>query len=150
MPCWFYDRGPERRAVYGLAPDPLVTADASDASRARYPKVGLHGSSDIVDPDVGAAPVTPADLERVQQACREAAPALAGEVVAAATCLYTMSPDEHFLVGTRTGSRRTHVAAGLSGHGFKLAPALGDALVEMALRGSTDLPVGFISPQRFT
>jgi sarcosine oxidase len=150
MPCWFYDRGPERRAVYGLAPDPLVTADASDASPARYPKVGLHGSSDVVDPDVGAAPVTPADLERVQQACREAAPALAGEVVAAATCLYTMSPDENFLVGTRVGSRRVYFAAGLSGHGFKLAPALGDGLVEMALRGSTDLPVGFISPQRFT
>ncbi len=28
MPCWLYDRGPERRAIYGLAPDPLVTADA--------------------------------------------------------------------------------------------------------------------------
>jgi sarcosine oxidase len=127
---------------------PLVTADASDASPARHPKVGLHGSSDVVDPDVGATPVTSADLERVRQACREAAPALAGEVVAAATCLYTMSPDENFLVGTRAGSRRTHFAAGLSGHGFKLAPALGDALVDIALRGRTELPIGFLSAAR--
>jgi sarcosine oxidase len=148
MPCWLYDRGPERRAIYGLAPDPLVTADAGDASPARHPKVGLHGSSDVVDPDVGATPVTSADLERVRQACREAAPALAGEVVAAATCLYTMSPDENFLVGTRAGSRRTHFAAGLSGHGFKLAPALGDALVGIALRGRTELPIGFLSAAR--
>jgi glycine/D-amino acid oxidase-like deaminating enzyme len=60
-----------------------------------------------------------------------------------------MSPDAHFLVGTRRGSRRVHFAAGLSGHGFKLAPALGDALVGLALRGRTELPVGFLSPERF-
>jgi sarcosine oxidase len=149
MPCWFYDRGPTRRAVYGLAPDPLAARAVAGTSAARYPKVGLHGSNDVVDPVVGAPPVTDADLERVRDACREAAPALAGEVVAAATCLYTMSPDEHFLVGTRAGSRRVHFAAGLSGHGFKLAPALGDALVEVALRGRTELPIGFLSPRRF-
>ena len=61
-----------------------------------------------------------------------------------------MSPDGHFLVGTRRGLRRTHFAAGLSGHGFKLASALGDALVDLALRGRTDLPIGFLSPARFT
>ena len=149
MPCWFYDRGPERRAVYGLAPDPRAAPAAAGTSAAKYPKVGLHGSNDTVDPDVGASPVTDADLERVRDACREAAPALAGEVVAAATCLYTMSPDEHFLVGTRAGSRRVHFAAGLSGHGFKLAPALGDALVDIALRGHTELPIAFLSPRRF-
>jgi len=151
MPCWIYDRGPQRRAIYGLAPDPLAADEAPGArTPARHPKVGLHGSSEIVDPDVGAAAVTRVDVERLLDACREVTPALAGEVTATGTCLYTMSPDENFLVGTRAGSRRTHFAAGLSGHGFKLAPALGDGLVEMALRGRTDLPFGFLSPQRFT
>lgn len=150
MPCWIYDRGPQRRAIYGLAPDPHAADEAPGASApARRPKIGLHGSSEIVDPDAGAAPVTRDDVERLLDACREVAPALAGEVAATATCLYTMSPDENFLVGTRAGSRRTHFAAGLSGHGFKLSPALGDALVELALRGRTDLPVGFLSPRRF-
>jgi sarcosine oxidase len=77
------------------------------------------------------------------------APGLAGDVVAAATCLYTMSPDGHFLVGTRRGTQRTHFAAGLSGHGFKLAPALGDALCDLALHGRTRLPIDFLSPARF-
>lgn len=150
MPCWIYDRGPQRRAIYGLAPDPLAAGEAPGASvAAGYPKVGLHGSSEIVDPDVGAAPVTRDDVEPLLAACRESAPALAGEVIASATCLYTMSPDGNFLVGTRAGSRRTHFAAGLSGHGFKLSPALGDALVELALRGRTDLPIGFLAPERF-
>lgn len=149
MPCWFYDRGPQRPAIYGLAPDPLVEPGAVHASPARRPKVGLHGSSDVVEPDAGAAPVTHLDLERVLQACREVAPGLAGDIETAATCLYTMSPDENFIVGTRAGSRRVHFAAGLSGHGFKLAPALGDALVDLALRGRTELPIEFLSPRRF-
>jgi sarcosine oxidase len=85
----------------------------------------------------------------VHRAYSAIAPGLAGAVVAAATCLYTMSPDGHFLVGTRRGTQRTHFAAGLSGHGFKLSPALGDALCELALLGRTRLPIEFLSPSRF-
>jgi sarcosine oxidase len=147
VPCWYYDRSPERRSIYGLAFDPLAAGDA--ASGVRGLKFGLHGSDDLVDPDVGAAPVTDVDLQRLRRACGEVAPKLAGEIITAATCLYTMSPDENFLVGTRSGSRRVHFAAGLSGHGFKLAPALGDALVGLALHGRTALPIGFLAPQRF-
>jgi sarcosine oxidase len=150
MPCWLFDRGPGLRTVYGLAPDPGAPADANGApSLSRYPKVGIHGSDDVIDPDVGAAPADRNDIDRLRAAYGAIAPSLAGELVQAATCLYTMSPDGHFLVGTRRGSRRTHFAAGLSGHGFKLAPALGDALADLALHGRTDLPIGFLAPERF-
>lgn len=150
MPCWLYDRGLERRAIYGLAADPLASGDAAGAaSPSRFPKVALHGSDDVVDPDVGAAPVDAADIERIREAQRAVAPGLEGHVVAAATCLYTMSPDAHFLLGRRAGHRRTCFAAGLSGHGFKLAPALGDALVDLALHGRTEFPIGFLAPARF-
>jgi sarcosine oxidase len=150
MPCWLFDRGPSERALYGLAPDPAAPMNAAgESSPAHHPKVGLHGSSEFVDPELGAAPVADADLERLLRAYRIVAPALAGRVVAAATCLYTMSPDGHFIVGTRRGSQRIHFAAGLSGHGFKLAPALGDALVDLATHGRTGLPVDFLSPARF-
>jgi sarcosine oxidase len=151
MPCWLYDRGPERRSIYGLAPDPLASGNAAEApTQARYPKVGLHGSDAVVDADEGADPVNTDDIDLVREAFRECAPALTGELVDAATCLYTMSPDGDFLVGTRKGCRRIHYAAGLSGHGFKLGPALGDALADIALRGHTDLPIGFLSPERFS
>jgi glycine/D-amino acid oxidase-like deaminating enzyme len=45
--------------------------------------------------------------------------------------------------------QRVVFAAGLSGHGFKFAPVLGQALAELALQGATDLPVGFLSLKRF-
>lgn len=150
MPCWLVDRGPGERALYGLAPDPETKAGAGGTpSPGRHPKVGLHGSDLVVDPEAGAAPIDDADLAGVWGAYRAVAPALAGPVVAAATCLYTMSPDEQFIVGTRRGARRVHFAAGLSGHGFKLAPALGDALAGLAIHGRTDLPIEFLSPARF-
>jgi sarcosine oxidase len=148
MPCWLFDRGPGQPAVYGLAPDPQAFA-TEPASPSHLPKVALHGSDDLVDPESGAAPPDDRDLERVHHAYSGIAPGLAGDVAAAATCLYTMSPDGNFLLGTRRRSQRTHFAAGLSGHGFKLSPALGDALCELALHGRTRLPVGFLSPARF-
>lgn len=150
LPCWLVDRGPGERAIYGLAPDPgREPGEGGAETPARHPKVGLHGSGDVVDPDVGAAPVDDRDLARLRDAYRDVAPTLAGEVASAATCLYTMTPDGHFLVGQRNGSKRILYAAGLSGHGFKLAPALGDALVDLALRGRTRLPIGFLAPQRY-
>ena len=150
MPCWFLDRGPERRAIYGLAPDPLARVEANGTpSPSIYPKTAFHGSDVVVDPDAGAAPVDDDDIATLRGAYQTFAPSLAGVAVHAATCLYTMSPDGHFLVGTRHGARRTHFAAGLSGHGFKLGPALGDALVDLALHGRTALPIGFLSPGRF-
>jgi sarcosine oxidase len=150
MPCWLFDRGPGQPAIYGLAPDPAAPEGANGSpSPSRYPKVAFHGSTVVVDPDLGAAPIAGADVDRLLETYRSIAPGLAGAPVTATTCLYTMSPDGHFLVGTRRGLRRTHFAAGLSGHGFKLAPALGDALVDLALQGRTELPIGFLSATRF-
>lgn len=150
MPCWLYDRGPGVPAIYGLPADPQAEASADGVpAPARCPKVALHGTPERVDPDAGARPVDADDLRRIREACRSVAPSLDGTPVAAATCLYTLSPDGQFIVGTRRDSRRVHFAAGLSGHGFKLAPALGDALVDLALRGRTALPVGFLAPTRF-
>ncbi|RPI15099.1 MAG: N-methyl-L-tryptophan oxidase [Lysobacterales bacterium] len=147
FPCWLLDRGPHERPLYGLAPHPDASAD-DEPGDGRHPKVGIHGSDLVVDPDVGAQPVDDDDVKRILSACRRLAPTLADRCVAAATCLYTMSPDSQFLVGTREGSRRVHFAAGLSGHGFKLSPALGDALVDLALEGRTGLPIGFLAPNR--
>lgn len=150
MPCWLYDHGPDRLAIYGLAPDPAAGAGAGRVPpHACHPKMGLHGSDETVDPELGARQVEPRDIMAIRDALRTCAPRLAGDVMESATCLYTMSPDGHFIVGSRPGSTRVHFAAGLSGHGFKLGPALGDALADLALRGHTRLPFGFLSPDRF-
>jgi monomeric sarcosine oxidase len=79
-----------------------------------------------------------AHLPAAQMPCREHA-----------VCLYTMSPDEHFIVDRHPEHDRVVFAAGLSGHGFKFAPALGAALADLAMNGVTRLPIGFLAAERF-
>lgn len=66
-----------------------------------------------------------------------------------ATCMYTMSPDEHFLVDLIPGEPRVAFAAGLSGHGYKFAPVLGEVLADLVETGRTQHPVGFLGVDRF-
>ena len=66
-----------------------------------------------------------------------------------AVCMYTLTPDEHFVVDHHPQSSRVVVVAGLSGHGFKLTHALGAIAAELVLDGHTPSPVGFLSLDRF-
>jgi sarcosine oxidase len=60
-----------------------------------------------------------------------------------------MSPDEHFIVDRLPDDPRIAFAAGLSGHGFKFTPVLGQALADLVLDGQTPLPIDFLSLDRF-
>jgi glycine/D-amino acid oxidase-like deaminating enzyme len=64
-------------------------------------------------------------------------------------CMYTMSPDEHFCVGAHPAHPGLFLAAGLSGHGFKFAPVLGEALAQLAMTGHAEAQIDFLSPARF-
>jgi len=64
------------------------------------------------------------------------------------TCLYVMSPDEHFLVDRHPEWPGLVFAAGFSGHGFKFAPAIGEVLADLATLGASKLPTGFLGLSR--
>ena len=66
-----------------------------------------------------------------------------------AVCMYTMSPDEHFIVDTHPRHPQVVFAAGLSGHGFKFASVLGEVLAELAVEGATARPIEFLRIGRF-
>jgi len=61
-----------------------------------------------------------------------------------ATCLYTMTPDEHFILDRHPEFENVWIAAGFSGHGFKFAPTIAEALAQLCTQGKTDLPVEFL------
>lgn len=77
-------------------------------------------------------------------------PQLSHRLTRHAACMYTMTPDQHFLVGTHPVHRGLHFASGLSGHGFKFASALGEILAELATTGQTTAPTEFLAPTRFS
>jgi sarcosine oxidase len=77
-------------------------------------------------------------------------PALArGRWLGGKRCLYTLTPDGHFVVGRHPRHDSVSVAAGFSGHGFKFVPVIGEILADLAQRGATDHPIDIFAPDRF-
>ncbi|UVI36682.1 N-methyl-L-tryptophan oxidase [Brevibacterium spongiae] len=58
--------------------------------------------------------------------------------------------DEHALVGPVPGSDKVFVLGGYSGHGFKLAPVMGEIAKDLAVDGVTSHPIAHLAPERFT
>lgn len=71
-----------------------------------------------------------------------------GPLLGARVCMYTNTPDENFVVGVHPAHERVLVMAGFSGHGFKLAPAMGELIAELATRGTTTLDASLFDPTR--
>jgi sarcosine oxidase subunit beta len=64
--------------------------------------------------------------------------------------LYGVTPDAQALIGPVPGSAGLFVVAGFSGHGFKLAPAVGRGVAEMIVDGAPRaFDAAFFDPRRF-
>ncbi|RCS41464.1 N-methyl-L-tryptophan oxidase [Bremerella cremea] len=91
-----------------------------------------------------------ADQTSVENFLSRYLPRLSHQRIRHAACMYTLTPDQHFLLGTHPAHPGLHFASGLSGHGFKFASALGMALADLATTGQTSAPIGFLSATRFS
>jgi sarcosine oxidase len=91
-------------------------------------KAGAHHAGADADPDTPGEP-DPADVARIAEWVHEHHPDADPEPVAAETCMYTTTPDEHFILERRG---RVVIGSACSGHGFKFAPAIGARLAELA------------------
>ncbi|WP_298858821.1 N-methyl-L-tryptophan oxidase [uncultured Gimesia sp.] len=66
-----------------------------------------------------------------------------------ATCMYTRTPDGHFIVDRHSRNPAVVYGAGFSGHGFKFASVIGEILADLATQGTTGHPIDFLSASRF-
>jgi len=112
-------------------------------------KVAEHSGGRVVaDPLSVDRELDANDEQRVERFLRRHLPGAAGPLAHHAVCMYTLSPDRHFVVDRHPDWPNVSFVAGLSGHGFKFAPVLGQAAVELACSGPTSLPVGFLAASR--
>ena len=125
-----------------------------------FPSIGCRGvklaihwerGRTVDDPTSPVADATLEDAEPVLEMASRFLPSLAGplpraldRVAALKTCLYTMSPDEHFIIDRHPEWENLIFATGFSGHGFKFAPVIGEALADLAMFGKSSLPVDFL------
>lgn len=113
-------------------------------------KIGEHSGGSIVeDPLLDARGKETEDEMRVAAFVAQQLRGIAKRSSAHKACFYTMSPDQHFMVGRHPEADNVAFACGLSGHGFKFTGALGEALVSLALGESCPVNVDFLCPSRF-
>jgi glycine/D-amino acid oxidase-like deaminating enzyme len=151
---WFATSDRAYKADSGM---PVYLFELADGVFYGFPKLdhrgvkfAEHSGGRIVeDPRIVDRAIDVEEQRRLVNVLARHLPGVEPKVTDHTTCLYTMSPDEHFIVDRHPLLPRTVFAAGLSGHGFKFAPVLGKALAEMALTGGTTLPIDFLSLARF-
>lgn len=113
-------------------------------------KAAEHSGGDVVaDPLTVDRTLHLVESERVDEFLHAHLPSVQTPCREHAVCLYTMSPDEHFIVDRHPADPRIAFAAGLSGHGFKFTPVLGRVLADLVVDGARSLPIGFLNLGRF-
>jgi sarcosine oxidase len=136
VPMWFDPPdprpfGPGRLPVY-LADTPAGTFYGLPAVDDRGHKVAQHyGAPELAGPEAVDRAVTDEDEAPLRNFIRKHLPAADGPQTDASVCLYTLTPDRHFVIDRHPEHANVAIAAGFSGHGFKFAPVVGEMLADL-------------------
>lgn len=95
-------------------------------------KIADHAGGEPTTADTVARTVRPGEGDNVREIATALFRGVTDRVTQTAVCLYTMTPDGHFVVDRHPAHPNVVVAAGFSGHGFKFAPAIGELAVALA------------------
>src|SRR5581483_2947838 len=113
-------------------------------------KIAHHGSGIPADPDDSDRTVRDDEVARARDALASFVPDAAGDLARVDPCMYTLTPDEHFVIGPAPGSPRVLIAGGFSGHGFKFAPVVGEIVATMLAGEAPPFDLSIFAPDRFT
>lgn len=156
--AWLTDLLPEYRSLLTVTRQPLFwfepAANAPLFDPGRFPvfirehepgryiygfpmlegriKFAIHLEGEVTDAEHVRRLVGEDEVERLRAILDRCLPGAAGRCVRDAVCMYTNTPDEHFRIGVHPEHPPVIVASCCSGHGFKFASAIGEALADLA------------------
>ncbi|MDD7966984.1 N-methyl-L-tryptophan oxidase [Actinomycetospora lemnae] len=109
-------------------------------------KLGQHMGGHEVTADTRTYDPDPLRQKRQEAFLAEHLPGFGGPELSTKTCLYTIPPDQHYVVDTLPGTR-VSVLVG-AGHAFKFASLLGRIAADLATTGTTRHPIGTFALDR--
>jgi sarcosine oxidase len=144
FPCWILEN--KAYDFYGFPILPVGTFGGPLGL-----KLALHyPGADTTDPDAVNRNTKESDEKVLIDFLKEFIPDGYERTLVMKTCLYTNSPDQNFIIDFLSGYDKDVVfATGFSGHGFKFVSVVGEILADLAMNGSTPLPIGFLNAKRF-
>lgn len=96
-----------------------------------------HHLDEECDPDELDRAVNAKDVALLRAFAERYFPAGAGRVLRSVVCMFTNTADEHFVLDTLPDAPQVAIAAGFSGHGFKMASVVGEIMADLAQTGQT-------------
>ena len=109
-----------------------------------------HHLAEVADPDAPRAEPTAADERLLRAFAKRYFPAGTGPTLLLKTCLFTNTPDEHFLIDRHPDCQQVFFASACSGHGYKFASVIGEILADLAERGETRHDISLFRLARLT
>ena len=134
---WFRPKDPDR---FRLGRFPVSNLKSDIGHFYQFPvwgvpglKIGLyHHLGEKGAADQLSREPTERDEDVLRRGLKQFFPEAAGDVLALRTCMFTNTPDEHFILDTMPGFDEVILASPCSGHGFKFSSAIGEILGRMA------------------
>ena len=151
---WFQPTSPE---LFTPARFPVFNLALDEGRYYGFPVFGVpgfkigryHHLGEVTKADEVNRVVDGRDEEVLRAGLTRCFPEAGGPTMALKTCLFTNSPDEHFIIDSLPGHPHVIVAAGFSGHGFKFASVVGEILADLAQAGQTSHDISMFSLSRF-
>src|SRR5262249_49645863 len=108
-----------------------------------------YGAPELSSPAEVDRTTSESDEERVRRFAASSLTVPLGNCLRRSVCLYTLTPDRHFLIDRHPQHENVVIAGGFSGHGFKFASVVGEVLADLAIHGKTALPIEMFRAKRF-
>jgi sarcosine oxidase len=110
----------------------------------KYHHLEETGDADWVDREPH-----PYDEEVLRECTQRYFPDAAGPTMTLATCMFTNSPDKHFIIDLHPDYPQVAFASAFSGHGYKFASVIGETMADLAERGSSRHNIELFRLERF-
>ncbi len=150
--------GTKRRELFSPQALPIFILDVDEGLFYGFPeygipglKVGLmHHRREVVDPDAwDRTRIEPEDEAVLRAATSRYLPLADGPALTLRSCMFTNTPDEHFIIDTLPEAPSVTVVSPCSGHGYKFASVIGEIAADLALDGGTEHDIEMFRLDRF-
>jgi sarcosine oxidase len=112
-------------------------------------KLAFHHEGEITDPEHADRSLRESDVSKMRGLMRRHLPSAAeANLLRGTICLYTNSPDGHFIIDRHPAHPYVIIASPCSGHGFKFASAVGEVLAQLACGQTPPLDLSLFALDR--
>lgn len=153
---WF-DIDVEARARFDPDVFPVFVLDVDEGRFYGFPeatvpgfKIGkYHHRTEAIDPDHLDRACHPEDERALRDAVSRYFPSADGPLLSAKACMFTNTPDEHFIIDRHPDFPEVLLLSPCSGHGFKFCSVIGEIAADLVERGATRHDISLFGLDRF-